>query len=57
MTMAEERMTAGYAQVRKNVASYTAKSSISLPVCWYSAGERVAFSRTGNSIKVLTLPE
>lgn len=25
MTMAQARLTAGYAQVRKNVASYTAK--------------------------------
>lgn len=39
MTMAEERLTAVYAQVRKNVASYSAKSSISLQVCWCPEGK------------------
>lgn len=51
MTIVKERLTAGYAQVRKNVASYSAKSSIYLRVCWSSGGKRVTFSRTGDSGK------
>lgn len=39
MTMAKERLLAGYAQVRKDVASYSATSSIYSRVCWYSGGK------------------